>query len=824
MADINILISGNLTGFSRLYEPPGSNKIMAESRFKFDNYDYLMFLKPRGKVYSISFSANHLAASVITPILDSFRRPGTLVVSVLIPRKMKVESVFGQNKTALYDLLNELNDRFYAKNYQNGMINQNPAVLMQDYYADIISKYRYVDDPRQRLVSAMLSQEDMTKKLGYVAAVEKDIPLYLNSLCRKNYEGYHYVFIAPDAPKNIDESPEEVLMYRVKILNKDQNLNTLVTLNERIYDLKPGLGEVDFDKPFTYQEVLSGQCPMISAVLIDETIELRYKFDQEIKSLYFEFVDSESNQKVEISRVRPYISKKDGKVPIMSDSYTFIGPEIYSTISLESLSEDYVITDPFIDLRRYANDGKIQLIVASCCEIRKRFDPPYDMPKTITFTDVNGKRHILPGVTASLETKLSGKISDWTYEISADGYETVKGQAASLVDGSAILQFNQIVKPERKQLQPKTSNPDSGFKLYGSGSEQQPKPSSAQKHGTLNWKKVGIVAFAVLFLTGMIVWFLSSRNQDMSPIERAVFIKLIDCEKNVISNDDYNLICKNGFKLSHEVTDVTVTDTLPYDNNGITYTLEYQESAEYIFSIVAEFNPNDSKAIKLSDTLKIRFDNIESADTLKLNVKWEDLTVFKKNTKYINPDAISGLDERNSVLYNFYYTGNYIKTKEDESKKQTPKQTTLNVKEIMDTLSSANLTFSKFQEYQIKYEKGSSDEIKQRLKALEEMFSIIRYGFPNIRTKDNTYFKSHFDKGKSFGYRPSTDLRISDEQKRRIEEIEWFELDSYEQYEAFKGYCENFYNVESLDDWKNAYKQCSEQIVTIKNTYNNKQS
>lgn len=823
MADINILISGNLTGFSRLYEPPGSNKIMAESRFKFDNYDYLMFLKPGGKVYSISFSANHLAASVITPILDSFRRPGTLVVSVLIPRKMKVESVFGQNKTALYDLLNELNDRFYAKNYQNGMINQNPAVLMQDYYADIISKYRYVDDPRQRLVSAMLSQEDMTKKLGYVAAVEKDIPLYLNSLCRKNYEGYHYVFIAPDAPKNIDESPEEVLMYRVKILNKDQNLNTLVTLNERIYDLKPGLGEVDFDKPFTYQEVLSGQCPMISAVLIDETIELRYKFDQEIKSLYFEFVDSESNQKVEISRVRPYISKKDGKVPIMSDSYTFIGPEIYSTISLESLSEDYVITDPFIDLRRYANDGKIQLIVASCCEIRKRFDPPYDMPKTITFTDVNGKRHILPGVTASLETKLSGKISDWTYEISADGYETVKGQAASLVDGSAILQFNQIVKPERKQLQPKTSNPDSGFKLYGSGSEQQPKPSSAQKHGTLNWKKVGIVAFAVLFLTGMIVWFLSSRNQDMSPIERAVFIKLIDCEKNVISNDDYNQICKNGFKLSHEVTDVTVTDTLPYDNNGITYTLEYQESAEYIFSIVAEFNPNDSTAIKLSDTLEIRSNDKESADTLKLNlqlnVRLTDLTVFKKNIPHINSEDIKGLDDRNSELYKFY-KDNYIKPKEDESKKQTPKPTTLNVKEIMDTLSSANLTFSKFLDYQRKYENGSSDEITQRLDALKDMFSIIRYGSPNIDTNDTTYFKSHFQKRKSFGYRPSTKLNISNAQKEKISEIEWFELDSYEQYIAFKRYCSNFYNVESLDDWDYVYNKWSEAISAIKQINN----
>ena len=825
MAGINILISGNLTGFSRLYEPSGSNMIMAESRFKFDNYDYLMFLKPGGKVYSISFSANHLAASVITPILDSFRRPGTLVVSVLIPRKMKVESVSGRNNTALYDLLNELNDRFYAKNYQNGMINQNPAVLMQDYYADIISKYQYVDDPRQRPVSARISQEDMTKKLGYVAAIEKDIPFYLNSLCRKNYEGYHYVFIAQDAPGNIDESPEEILMYRVKVLNNNKELNMLVTLNERVYDFNPGLGEVDFDKSFTYQQVLSGQCPKIKATLIDETIELRYNFDQEKMSLYFEFVDSVSNQKVEISRVRPYISKKDGRVPIMSDSYTFIGPEIYSTISLESLGEDYVITNSSIDLRRYVNGGKIQLLVEPCCEIKKRFTPPYDMPKTISFTNVNGKGHSLSGVTSSLETKLRGKLSDWTYEISADGYETVRGRASSLVDGSARLEFVAIVKQESKQLQPQKSNSDYGFKLYGSESEQHPKTSNVKKYGTLNWKKVGVVAFSVLFLTAMIVWLLLPRFRDVVYVEKVVSIKLIDSDEKEFSGENCKTIFKNGFKLSHGVTyrDKMFEDSISYDGTKITCTLRYQEHTEYTFYVVAVFEPDNNTDIKLSDTLKIHSSDEKSETTLKLNVKRKDLTVFdrskaKEAKRHIKPVDIQGLQERNSELNQYYRS--YVKTA--GASNSGNKVATESVKKIIEKLSSATLTYEEFKQCKETFEQDKNEylnnggeKIEERLKALDQMFTIIRYGYPNIKEKEKSYFEDHFDNKLIFGYRPSTGLSISDAQRKKITEIEWFELKSYDQYLKFKRICIQFYNVESLDDWNEVYKKNKGCIETI---------
>ncbi|MDE7135940.1 MAG: hypothetical protein K2N91_04860, partial [Muribaculaceae bacterium] len=187
------------------------------------------------KGYAIFFSDKVIAVSLITTILDSFRRPGNLVVTALIPRKY---SVIFQNdpfsKDALYRLLNEINDRFYEKNFLNGMVNQNPAVLMQDYYSDILANYALTSDRMQKNINASIDIATPNKRIGYVAAQEKDMPKYLSSLMRKSYNGYHHVFFSEKAPQNIDEPAEEIVTYRARVENGNRHIPGEVRLTDKI--------------------------------------------------------------------------------------------------------------------------------------------------------------------------------------------------------------------------------------------------------------------------------------------------------------------------------------------------------------------------------------------------------------------------------------------------------------------------------------------------------------------------------------------------------------------------------------------------------------
>ena len=134
MNNLELIISGNLTGFSRFFVTSGANSFLKDAKIDFDYCNFVSFMEASDNVYAISFAPEVITLSLITRILDAFHRPGILVVTLIIPRNNRVESIVNpQNEKAVYQLLNAINDKFYEKNLHNGMLNQNPIVLMQDY-------------------------------------------------------------------------------------------------------------------------------------------------------------------------------------------------------------------------------------------------------------------------------------------------------------------------------------------------------------------------------------------------------------------------------------------------------------------------------------------------------------------------------------------------------------------------------------------------------------------------------------------------------------------------------------------------------------------
>ena len=426
MSNISLVISGNLTGFSRFYASSAANDILNEVKFDFDYRNYLAFLSGGDKAYAISFAPSVIAVSLVTRILDSFRRPGILVVSLLLPRKSRVESALNsQNKYALYQLLNEINDKFYEKNFVNGMVNQNAAVLMQDYYSEILGNYILVSDEMQRNINATIEVTSSNKRLGYVQTIEDNVPLYLSSPCRRSYEGSHHIFFAKNPNQNlIPEEPVEVVFYRVHITNNNQSIPS-VTLNDRVYNLQPDEGEIDIDKNFTYRQVLNGEAGRaIVADLRGETIEMTYRFGLEEKTIRFIF--NETGKVIPFTDIMPVLEFDDTFINIPSETYTFQGKEIYGSKRLRSRGTDYRIRreSELLDLRRLQDTCIVQ--VEHCFSIRMYFNQPEDRPKRITFKSNSGE-FPFANVTTRLEAILPGYREDYSYVIESPYYERETG-------------------------------------------------------------------------------------------------------------------------------------------------------------------------------------------------------------------------------------------------------------------------------------------------------------------------------------------------------------------------------------------------------------
>ena len=439
MNNIGLIISGNLTGFSRFYASPNANDIYNEAKFDFDYRNFLTFLNNDDKAYAISFAPTVISVSLVTRILDSFRRPGVLVVSILLPRNKKVESAMNaQNNKALYQLLNAVHDTFREKNFVNGMVNQNAAVLMQDYYTDILSNFVLVPDGLQRPINARIDVSSPNKRLGYVKSTEDNVPLYLSSLCRKSYEGYHHVFIAENAPQNIDEEPVEVVLYSVKITNNGQRIQN-VRLTDKIYNLQPEEGEIDIDKNFTYQQVVNGEAGRnIAASFAGDNIDITYRFGQEKRNIQFSFVDG--GVVVPFASISPRVTLSNGeKFNIGSENWTFEGKEIYDRKTIESGNSNYIIKRESVnlDIRRLKEGSTCLIQVEKCSPIEIAFQAPYNKPKKISFRRANNTPIVFEA-TDFLHEILPGRLEEYTYTIDSNHYERATGKLQPLGVRSVI--------------------------------------------------------------------------------------------------------------------------------------------------------------------------------------------------------------------------------------------------------------------------------------------------------------------------------------------------------------------------------------------------
>lgn len=360
MNKLELIISGNLTGFSRFFVTSEANDLLKDAKIDFDYRNFVSFMEEGDKTYAVSFAPQVIALSLVSRTLDSFRRPGILVVSLLLPRNTKVESVNNpQNEKAIYQLLNAINDKFNEKNLHNGMLNQNPIVLMQDYYTEILANYRLTQDC-QRGVNLTIDNSAFNKNVGYVNSSEKDIVTYLNTPCRRAYEGYHSIFISPKAPQNIDEPVEELKLYNVYLNNTNQRLSN-VTIDSVIQTVFPERGEIDVPdnvKNITYRQALDGQgVPYIKANMNGDTIHLAYCFEKEKKQVTFKIM--KGSDEVDFSLVTFVIQNDDGTYyTISSNPYIFVGEEIYKAKTLKSGDDNYNFSQP-LDLSRIPDGGTI---------------------------------------------------------------------------------------------------------------------------------------------------------------------------------------------------------------------------------------------------------------------------------------------------------------------------------------------------------------------------------------------------------------------------------------------------------------------------------
>ena len=564
--DINIIISGNLTGFSRFYATPNANDLYADAKFDFDYRNFLTFLNNGEKAYAISFAPHVVSVSLITRILDSFRRPGILVVSVLLQRGMIVDSIMNpQNKNVIYQLLNDINDKFYERNFMNGMINQNAAVLMQDYYSDILSNYRLTSDINQRKVNGNIDVNTPNKRLGYITSNDKDMPLYLSSLYRRSYEGFHHVFFATNAPQNIEETPEEVVMYRVYITNNKMTLPTLVKLTDQIYKLNPNLGEIGFDQNYTYGDVLQGKAgTQIRASIVGETLEVSYRFKEEEKTIHFVFEDK--GNIVSLTHIAPVIVETDGtKVPLSTESFKFIGKEIYGRKILQSTNPQYSIRTEYsyIDLQRLSDGATCHIQVESSCVLEMRFPNPYDVPKTIKLKRRNTNQGItIPDVTSYLNKSLPGDLTEWDYTIESKEYQTASGHLGN--HQQLILHPKPITNTPVTTVRPGNNmSHDTSIKNVSQKgtlklSDGSDNKKESTKENKLNIKKVLLVAmplFVILLYVGISwqfnIWpWDNDTKEGESPIQpeitefesvtKTVIFKFIDCTNDFLDeNEDY---------------------------------------------------------------------------------------------------------------------------------------------------------------------------------------------------------------------------------------------------------------------------------------------
>ena len=679
--DISIIISGNLTGFSRFYASPNANDIYNEAKFDFDYRNFLTFINAREKAYAISFSPKVIAVSLITRILDSFRRPGILVVTALIPRNQFVSGTLNaQDKSAIYRLLNDINDKFYEKNFLNGMVNQNPAVLMQDYYSDILQNYTLVSDRLQKAINTTIEVSSPNKRIGYVSTNEKEIPKYLSSLMRKSYNGYHHVFFADKAPANIDEPADEIVTYKVRVTNDNRHIPGEVRLDERIPTVSPQQGEKPIsNQNYTYRQVLNGDAGNeIVATLENDTIVLTYRFQQEEKTIYFKFYDGANE--VPIHVIRPIIIESNGSsYPLSTDSWPFRGKEIYGLKTIKSGNSEYIV-DPNcsrIDLQRL-REGAVHNVYVSKGWIWnfKPIDTRTRRPVTIQPVDImlenrmTGEYRNFPRVTGAISERMPGNESDWIMKITSDYYESIttvpngggytfKRKQQPLPSHGGISHHTDVQRGGTQTRTQAHSTSNQNLKLSGGQNETAKEATRIKEEEKKRYIKYGVYASAIVICI-LVGWWGYTKLFPSKPIdEPQPEDPVLATETTATKNVSFRLIDFDGDDLNDAMLDKVSISFEPSSivsksDDGRNYTITYDSIA----------NPPQKIKVNISfqgiNMLKKEFRNIFEIKTLDeevdipLSVKSSDIKLYQEIENGINArdyksysDKVGKVSERN---------------------------------------------------------------------------------------------------------------------------------------------------------------------------------
>lgn len=774
--EISLIISGNLTGFSRFYASPNANDVYNEAKFDFDYRNFLTFLNAGEKAYAISFSPKIISVSLITRILDSFRRPGILVVTALIPRYQLVRGQLNQSdKSAIFKLLNEVNDKFYEKNFLNGMVNQNPAVLMQDYYSDILSHYVFVNDRMQKPVNSRIDVSSPNKRIGYVAASESSMPQYLSSVMRKSYEGYHHVFLSPHAPQNIDEPAEEILTYKVRIENGNRPVPGEVRLTDRIPNVNPEQGEKDIpNKNFTYGQVISGEAgtDIIGTIENGETIVLSYRFPKEEKTVYFRFYDGANE--VPMALIRPYIVDSNGATfNIPSDSYTFYGKEIYGRKTIKSGNSEYSIVGPAanLDLQRVQNGATININVErgwvwQFAPMRNN-QPATVKPVNITLTNrFNGDRRSFTNVTSAISEKLSGNPSEWEMVIESDYYKDVRVPVNSpyRLDPKTIQQYpNSPAGNGGRNVNPSHRTKSTGQNNQGlrisTGDQHTAKDSEQiRREKNKRYMTYGIAAVvACLYAFGGFWCYKALFGDDKDKTEKEDVKLIVEDSQNEKKNFTLSIVGIDGDPLSQSTIDkLTLTfdpeQIVELNSDGNVYCIKYNPNnnptdkvkinVSYVgCDLLAKDYKNIFEVKDLPDVvtvnLLVKESHINLYDKIEAGVSAEDYDDYENKVRDIagNINASYGI-----VLYNLLspqkpQTSELTKgQKEEKSVKEDSSENT--IRDAFDklTLDSNTLEGISTQNDQERKRKEALLKVLADLKSARENLEII----PNI-TEQNLH-------------------------------------------------------------------------------------
>ena len=445
---VNLIISGNLTGFSRFFTSADANVIYDEAKFDFDYRNFVTFLDTDDRAYAISFEKNVIAVSLVVRSLDSFRRPGILVFSILMHRKQKVlYKLMPQSKTVLFDMLDEIYEAFMSHNFVNGMLNQNGVVLKQDYYTEILNNYELVSDNEQKDINATLNMATRNKRAGYVVPENGDMAPYLETPCRKSYSGYHHVFISEKAPANINEGIEETERYDVVVTNTKEMLRE-VSLKDKIPTLPPtNAYEEMFNQDYTFEDILSGKEPKISICPHGDGYAITYHFPKKTKTVQFVLKDGLDEIPWGKSLTLGYTI--DGKIvnPIIASTYTFKGEELGCAIKLSIRTGNYCIRKGFETLNLSNSNDKFTVQVEKTQEYSTIFED--SLIKSFIFRSANRDEVIVENVREKLEVKLAGKLDEWECTIKTNGYEDYKCSLSDLRN-KTVLNF--IPKQSSKNI------------------------------------------------------------------------------------------------------------------------------------------------------------------------------------------------------------------------------------------------------------------------------------------------------------------------------------------------------------------------------------